>query len=313
MRIQFQTLFEAAPNEVMAVNSGGAIVASNAHLATMLGYQQHELIGRSYEILLPASKRRRHSRLCELFRLEQLARPMGTGRDLSAICKDGSQIPVEIGLNYVSTREGGLVVATVIDISERTRARKEEGRLVRAQAILQTFEQLNLPAAVIQHDRRILQLNPCFEKIRSQFIVSTDKMEFSNKTAQRHFIQALANLKAINTHNIRPHFSIAATNGQPAATVRLLPVGSSLVVVILKLVGTIEVTSVDSLRDAFGLTPAEAKVAAHCAAGLRVWQVAERLGTSKETVRNQLKRIFRKIGVSSQSQLVSLLSTLSVP
>jgi PAS domain S-box-containing protein len=301
----------------MAVDSAGTIIALNARLATMLGYSQSELIGRTYEILLPASKRRQHNRLCELFLLEPLARPMGTGRDLSAICKDGSQIPVEIGLNYVATREGGLVVTTVIDISERTRAQKEEGRLGRAQAILQTFEQLNLPVAVIQHDRRVLRLNPGFEKIRSLFIAFADKMEFSNKTAQRHFVQALANLKAINTHNVRPHFSIAATNGQPAASVRLLPVGgtanSSLVVVMLKLVGSIEVASVDALREAFGLTPAEAKVAAHCAAGLPAWQVAERLGTSKETVRNQLKRIFRKMGVSSQSQLVSLLSTLSVP
>lgn len=175
MRTQFQTLFEAAPNGVMAVDSEGAIVALNARLAAMLGYSQSELVGRSYEIFVPASKRRRHNRLCELFRLEPQTRPMGTGRDFFAVCKDGNQIPVEVGLNHVATREGGLVVATVIDISERARAQKEGGRRARTQAIIETFQQLNLPAAVIQNDRRILQSNPCFELIRRQFIISADR------------------------------------------------------------------------------------------------------------------------------------------
>ena len=82
---------------------------------------------------------------------------------------------------------------------------------------------------------------------------------------------------------------------------------------ILKPVGAVELPSVDSLRDAFGLTLAEAKVAAHCAAGFRVRQTAERLGRSKETVRTQLARVFEKTGVSSQIQLAALLATQFVP
>jgi two-component sensor histidine kinase len=44
---------------------------------------------------------------------------MGAGRDLYALAKDGSLLPVEIGLNPVSNGGKKGVLATVIDISER--------------------------------------------------------------------------------------------------------------------------------------------------------------------------------------------------
>jgi len=65
------------------------------------------------------------------------------------------------------------------------------------------------------------------------------------------------------------------------------------------------------LRDLYGLTPAECRVAQALSCGPGLPEVARQLGISHETARSQLKAIFIKTGVSSQSQLVQTLSRLA--
>ena len=65
----------------------------------------------------------------------------------------------------------------------------------------------------------------------------------------------------------------------------------------------------EALHISFDLTPAEAQLAIRICSGEALETSADKLGVSKETVRNQLKSIFYKTGVHSQSQLVGLLAS----
>jgi DNA-binding CsgD family transcriptional regulator len=64
------------------------------------------------------------------------------------------------------------------------------------------------------------------------------------------------------------------------------------------------------VRDIFGLTLGEARVAAQIGYGRNPRDAAEKLGIAEETARNVLKRVFSKVGVSRQSELVALLTKL---
>lgn len=64
------------------------------------------------------------------------------------------------------------------------------------------------------------------------------------------------------------------------------------------------------LTQAFGLTPAEARLASALANGTSLSEVADELGISRETARNQLKSVFLKTDTHRQSQVVALLSRL---
>lgn len=64
------------------------------------------------------------------------------------------------------------------------------------------------------------------------------------------------------------------------------------------------------VRDALGLTLGEARVAALVGSGLPPKEAADRLGIAEDTARNLLKRVFAKVNVSRQSELVGLLSKL---
>jgi DNA-binding CsgD family transcriptional regulator len=64
------------------------------------------------------------------------------------------------------------------------------------------------------------------------------------------------------------------------------------------------------LTDLFGLTPAEARVTMLLVSGMDPNEIAALTATTPNTVRFQLKVIYRKAGVSRQSQLVRLVSML---
>lgn len=64
----------------------------------------------------------------------------------------------------------------------------------------------------------------------------------------------------------------------------------------------------ETFSQAFGLTPAEARLAALIATGVSPRQAAEQLGIARETARTQLKSVFAKTGTHRQSELVFLFS-----
>ena len=122
---EFEILFESAPNGVIVVDSQGLIILLNTQLRKKFGYLSEELIGRPVEILIPERFRSGHSDLRKRFKLDPQARQMGVGRDLFGQRKDGSEFPIEIGLNPIRTSVGDLVMATVVDITARKRAAEQ--------------------------------------------------------------------------------------------------------------------------------------------------------------------------------------------
>ncbi|MBN9335422.1 helix-turn-helix transcriptional regulator [Devosia sp.] len=73
-----------------------------------------------------------------------------------------------------------------------------------------------------------------------------------------------------------------------------------------------ESPSVGALGATFGLTGAEARVACHVGAGLGLPETARKLGIGYETARTHLSRIFAKLGISRQSELVEVLALLNL-
>ena len=131
----FQLATEASPSGIILVNDRGHIVLVNSHVEKLFGYHRNELVGKFVDVLVPKRFLTQHSSYRAKFLAAPETRAMGAGRELFARRKDGSEFPVEIGLNPIQTPRGVVVLANIVDISARL-ATEEEARRSREQVEL---------------------------------------------------------------------------------------------------------------------------------------------------------------------------------
>jgi PAS domain S-box-containing protein len=121
---------EAYPSGMIMSDARGVIVLVNSEVERQFGYRRDELIGRSIDMLVPARLRRQHARDRDGFARDPERRRMGGLRDLTGLRKDGTEFPVEIGLNPIDTRDGRMILSAIVDISERKRLERLKDEFV---------------------------------------------------------------------------------------------------------------------------------------------------------------------------------------
>jgi PAS domain S-box-containing protein len=152
----FRLAIEASPVGMLMVNRVGTIVLVNAQIERIFRYTREELVGQSIEVLVPERFRGRHPGFRSGFFAAPGARAMGAGRDLYGLRKDGSEVPIEIGLNPLPTPEGDYVLSSVLDITERKSADHDRTR----------FFELSVDMVCIANAQgRFLRSNPAFSAV----------------------------------------------------------------------------------------------------------------------------------------------------
>ena len=96
----FRQLFQSMSEGIIMADESGKISIANPVAEKMFGYGNDEMVGITIEDLLPARYRGNHAAFRRGFNAHPEPRKMGIGRDLTALRKDGVEIPVEISLSY---------------------------------------------------------------------------------------------------------------------------------------------------------------------------------------------------------------------
>lgn len=125
----FCMAIEACPVGIVMIDRAGNIMLVNTEMERLFGYARDEMIGQTVDILLPTNLRASHAKHRMQFGVHPAAR-MGAGRKLAGRRKDGTEFPVEVGLNPMQTGDGVATIGTVVDLSERDRIERLKDEFV---------------------------------------------------------------------------------------------------------------------------------------------------------------------------------------
>jgi PAS domain S-box-containing protein len=142
---KFKAVFQNASLGILVIDQSGKITLANDFLVNLFGYADAtELIGKKLEILIPQRYHHQHKSDREHFNAHPTTRPMGMGRDLFGVTKDGVELPLEISLSSYTNDEGVFSIAFISDIRARVEAQNKlkEQRLALA-AVNKKMEALN--------------------------------------------------------------------------------------------------------------------------------------------------------------------------
>jgi PAS domain S-box-containing protein len=123
-RARYRGLLEAAPDAMVVVNSSGEIVLSNVSAEKQFGFLRDELLGQQVKEIIPEGLAERLIAYGTRTASQATAQQIGTGIELNARRKDGSEFAIEIMLSPLESAEGLLLAVAIRDITRRKTAEK---------------------------------------------------------------------------------------------------------------------------------------------------------------------------------------------
>jgi DNA-binding CsgD family transcriptional regulator len=199
-------------------------------------------------------------------------------------------------------------------------------RLEGAPAGTAAFDALPLPLALVDAQRRVLHANAAMESVlrrREGLWLRQGVLTASDSAAQQGLTARVA--AAVNVSESRPPPAVPLwlpSGPHEGLSVQVLPVAGGrgrylpprrcVLVMVVDAPG-VPALALEALRGCHGCTPSEARLALLICNGRGLREAAADMGITYGTARVYLKTVFEKLGVHSQSQLVSRVLQLRGP
>jgi PAS domain S-box-containing protein len=204
----YEEYFKAAIEGLIIVDHAGQIVEVNPAVERLFGYSEQELKGQPVELLIPEQLREIHREHIADYFTTPRTRSMGRGLSLAGRRKDGSDFPVEISLTYAHrTSRGDLVVASIIDISQRLALEQEVRRA-------ETLISMGTLAAGIAHD-----INNPLQVMRSRAELVLDFPDTACISEIREDVATILRQAQRASHIVEEFLELSRRNGRAAEPV----------------------------------------------------------------------------------------------
>ena len=139
---------DAAPNGILIVDEAGLVSLANPQAEAIFRYPPGGLVGTPMKLLVPSVQSGAEIELgIEILRMVG-ARALAPQQQMTGLRQDGTEVPVDVMLNPITTPRGRIIVASVVDITER---REAEERLATAASKLAAANRMLTLAELLAH------------------------------------------------------------------------------------------------------------------------------------------------------------------
>jgi len=194
-------------------------------------------------------------------------------------------------------------------------------RLERAKAAVASLEIIGCSAAMIGSRKNLIAVNRLFNQQLGRGLHDTPGgLRLSDPKGDQLLSACLERLK--QRKGAGQSIAIGSADGDGHRVLHIVPVtgaardiflGVSAILLVVEPRASLNSPPAELLQSLYDLTAAEARIARGIVTGAALNHVAHELGVSPQTARTHLKRIFVKLGVSRQAELITLLSHAAPP
>jgi len=290
---------------IVSIDESGKIVSANASMSRIFGYETGEMLGEPADMLIAGAKSGDDDGAIPTL----IAHPDVVEteyREFTGRRKDGGRFVLDSAISHTTYQSAAVAIVIMRDVTERRQAEE-------------TLNLLSTGMALVDRDCRLLLAN----RSASRLLDSGDGLALSHgriTATRREQVEQMRDLvDGICTGPGTAEdegagvMTIDRGDGVRPLSIKVAPVqlnssddGSRIAAVFIRDLEIRQSVPPEVVAKLFGLTFAEARVVAELVKGKRPQEVADDLGVSLNTVRNQLKQIFSKTNTGRQSELISL-------
>ena len=122
---RFRKVIESSPAAIILMDGEKRISLLNLQTEKLFGYSREELIGQTAEKLIPSRLLKRESMIDDFFSFKNRIETLGIDQNFYGITKDHKEVPIEIRLNFIEINNQDMILASIIDITERKQQEAE--------------------------------------------------------------------------------------------------------------------------------------------------------------------------------------------
>lgn len=216
-----RSILSTVPEAMVVIDESGAILSFSIAAETLFGYAGEEVAGKNIAMLLPSPDRERHDDYIGRYLASGVPHIIGSVRTVSARCKDGTVIPVELSVGEARGCDGRRIFTGFIrDLTERRRTEEQLASLQAELIHVSRVSAMGAMASTLAHE-----LNQPITAVVNYVEGARDLFAEAVEADRPVILDALdhAAAEALRAGNIVRHLRDFVARGEVEKTVEPLP------------------------------------------------------------------------------------------